>query len=196
MRRINVFVMFFLLAGLLVVPPQRAFACTCMDADYASPKFLDTMDAVFVGRVISVAEIRARTSNPGPYEAMVTFFVQKGYKGIDGAVVEVASNLSGVTCGLDYVVGREYLVFATSRDDVLLTSVCNGSRPVEQAGDLLTQLREYAPLSKAQQASFAVSIPVRRNELWNCRRNFACVMSFRAACENLSALPTPVIFCR
>lgn len=196
MHRVNWLMVCALLAGLFAVTIPRAYACSCVQTDYAAPQYLEKMDAVFVGRVIEIHANANPSADGLPDDKIVTLFVSKGFKGIEEAVLEVASNLSSASCGIDFEVGREYLIFAARRNGQLTTHLCLGTQPLETAAPLLPRLNNAVRVSPAPNTFLPVSIAVKRNAVWNCRANYACRLAFRAACANLRAAPGIVVFCR
>lgn len=196
MRGIRVLLVLLVLAGLLAVSSARAFACSCAHLDYASPKYLAAVDAIFVGRVI------ARRDNPKPIEnwmpsdTLITFAVTKDFKGASTSLIEVASNLSTASCGFNFEIGRDYLVWATKQQGVLVTGLCSGTQNLESATELVRQLGEPRPPPTRSNFLLPISISTNRNAYWNCRRSRACRLAIRSACELFRATPGLIIFCR
>lgn len=196
MRGLRGFTVFALMLSMFALTTPRAFACSCVRVDYAAPEYLAKMDVVFIGRVIEIRDNPLARAYGAADDKIVTLFARKGYKGLDDAVVDVVTNLSSASCGIEFAVGREYLIFATREGERLTTNLCLGTQPLESASDLLPKLAQYNPALPPVNSLPPLVIPARRNAVWNCRRNFACEFTFRAACENFRAASGLVVFCR
>ncbi len=127
-----------LLAVQLSAGAGRAHACECYPE--TGTELLDKADAVFSGRVISVAE----------YWEPVVIEVDRVWK---GAVASTASvhGFDGTSCSYGpFVEGAAYLVYAdvSPSDGTLTTWACSGTARLESVEDALQALqkgREPAP---------------------------------------------------
>jgi len=108
------------LAGLVVRAPM-AWACSCV-ADTTPQKQFTAADVVFVGSVSNVTTLEATA---GDVVAQIT--VTQVYKGSVPAAagVHTPGNVAG--CGVAFVVGSRYAVFATSAGGVYRANLCGGT---------------------------------------------------------------------
>lgn len=145
-----------IVALLLFGNPARAFACSCVGA----PPPLDALansDAVFAGRVVAVVD-----TNPGPHinsadPLRATFQVKTVWKGGAVPTLFVASARNGATCGFPFEQGRDYLIYANSRDGVLETNICTRSTFLNQAQADLAALGAGQAVAAAAPEAFSIS---------------------------------------
>ncbi len=102
-----------------------ATACLCVaqtDADYRSKA-----EVVFAGTVTGVAD-----PNPAPVSTVDpitwTFAVEQTAKGTTEPNQQVVSGRFEGSCGLAFVLGHRYVVYAVRVDGTLRTSLCSGTR--------------------------------------------------------------------
>jgi hypothetical protein len=128
----------------LLVPTQRAYACSCMSTGPACQAYWKT-DAVFDGTVRSVRALdRAQVLAAGPtspiHDRIVRLDVSQGWKGVQPGPIEVATNSEESACGFQFKEGERYLVFArySPADGRLVASRCsltqafNGTGPAAE----------------------------------------------------------------
>jgi hypothetical protein len=97
-------------------------------------------DAVFEGRVVAVTHAASHGDREPPGALRASVEVVQTWKGADRERVVVTTSASGETCGVELEVGRSYLFFATTSGDLLVTSLCDGTRPREQTDDDVAEL--------------------------------------------------------
>jgi len=134
-RRMTVFV---LIAALMWVaaPPERSFACSCVGFTTLEAK--DHADEVFRGTVTEVK--KPWLSNNSGDQAKITLQVDEVWKGEAEQVILVYSSLFDASCGVEFEVGKTFLVFAKYSDGWLKTSMCSGTKEVSYAGQELKDL--------------------------------------------------------
>jgi hypothetical protein len=125
----------FLLAGSLSVT-ERASACSCHEPGTARER-LERVDAVFLGTAIRawrLPDSLARDSAPAwlgssvPAHTQVRLAVDTTWKGADTPEVVVYTYPYSESCGVEFVVGHRYLVFAQRAEhNTLVTSYCFGT---------------------------------------------------------------------
>lgn len=104
----------------LAIAPTPAAACSCSfstapcESMYRGP--------TFVGKAVKVTG--------GPDHPVTTFAVEEVFSGKLGASVTVSS---GGPCGLAFVIGKRYIVYAHGTPDKLSTGMCSRTRLVEDA---------------------------------------------------------------
>jgi hypothetical protein len=133
----------------LVVGERRASACDCVGLP--TTEYLRSADVVYTGRVVSIRADAQRFAWPE-----IEFGLDRTIKGrTDGKrFVLVTQPAKGVNCrGFDFVIGKEYLVFATGRDSetglpgTYGVSWCAGTISLED-DDGKQRLRETLQLTK------------------------------------------------
>jgi hypothetical protein len=120
-----------LLAALLAA--DAALACTCARTP-PPQEAKNFMDAVFLGTVLDVArDVDGR-------QAVVRLKVEKVWKGAKCAEATVVTGVGGGDCGYAFEAGKRYLVYASSDEGKLRTSLCTRTRPAAQAEEDLAAL--------------------------------------------------------
>ena len=113
-----------------------SYACTCAPNE-TPQKALSESTAVFSGRVIELYYI-------DQHYYQVLFDVQESWKGIDEEPLTINTSTSGNTCGYDFELGNDYLVYAHGQTQPiggkpeLGTGICSRTTPISTAqADLL-----------------------------------------------------------
>ena len=146
---------FLCLTGSWLVFLPAAMACQCR----SSRGDLARSDAVFLGTVEEMA-IEDPTADVADDRQVAMFHVQRAWKGITISPQIVASSIPD--CGVSFIPGRAYLVFA--RGDAtgrLLTGQCDGTKRVQDATAELDRLGAaqtwpVAPLDKVNAIRLAL----------------------------------------
>jgi hypothetical protein len=120
-----------LAAGLSVIRPERAYACSCVGI--TTRRALAESDAAFRGTVLSKTDVGWRANG----RTDIRFQVDGVYKGAVFREQVVASPRDSASCGLDPDVGSTWVIFAqigvvgTGNDAVsrLTTGLCHGNIP-------------------------------------------------------------------
>ncbi len=121
-------------AGALVVPASSAYACSCIAA---SPRaHMHHSDAVFTGRLVKVEtpSDRSRIQSSGD-PRVLTFEVDRVYKGAVASLEEVGTVADGAACGLGLRGEGPFLVFASATEAKpgkprYSSYLCSGTRRV------------------------------------------------------------------
>jgi hypothetical protein len=75
---------------------------------------------------VTVVERPLPGGTPGrTNERLVRFVVRRTWKGVAGPIVEISTGMGGGDCGVDFAIGREYIVDAQNRDGRLVTGICD-----------------------------------------------------------------------
>lgn len=127
--------------------PQTCLACSCARPQRTPAEELARVDAVFRGRVIAIAtDERSATKR-------VTFLVDTIWKGPAMHQRVVITTLHSAACGVEFVQGVEYLVYALahagadSSSSLLGTNFCQRTRPVNIAVQDLRELGLGLPIT-------------------------------------------------
>ena len=118
-------------AGLVLLTPASAHACSCVGGDVAA--YADRADVVFTGTLVEVTPPPERLFWSSGDPATYSFDVDRVHQGEVGPSTEVRSAVSGASCGLEGMqTGSRYVVFATL-DDGLWANLCGGTDPCGRA---------------------------------------------------------------
>lgn len=129
-----------------------ALACSCVSPSEGACGLAKGAEAIFTGRVIA----EKKTSESA---TTYTFSVNELFRATPaqiGTNVDVWTAAHGASCGADFGVGVEYLVFAHLADGRYATSLCSGNRPVAEAGAELRYLRRTGQDALAKGAAAAL----------------------------------------
>ena len=102
-------------AALVVSRAPAALACSC--ATLPTAKHFKAAEAVFVGTAMAVES--------SPDRVTAQFSVNEVYKGTVGARAEVKTATSSDVCGVPFVAGQRYAVFAETAE--LEAGLCGGT---------------------------------------------------------------------
>ena len=138
---------FSLIAGLAaLVWPSPAEACSCVGSAPSSTAFRSA-DLVFVGTVTRVdgRKPQSRVNPDGSvsigfgHEAPVTTFeIAKAFKGASARELTIAGD--GTNCDIRFALGEAWLVYASSRDELVTTHTCTRTRLRAEAAEDLAYL--------------------------------------------------------
>ena len=129
---------------------SAAFCCDCHPLDESPAEHAARYDAVFVGTVSSVRDVPADPvhSPNRMWEFPVTeatFEVFDSLEANPSSPVLILTPTEGGACGISFVVGRSYLVFAKREAGRLRSAACDGTAPLPEASDTLRQLELSMP---------------------------------------------------
>ena len=137
-KEILVLVLLFLIfIGLF---PRQATACSCAYPESVKDE-LNRKTAVFSGRVIKMEEenkISYIKSSADPIK--VLFEVTDSWKGVDSSQVIVSAARSSASCGYEFELDKEYIVYAYGEINNLETGLCERTALLSAAGDDLAML--------------------------------------------------------
>ena len=152
-----------LLAALLSAPARPAWACSCVPPQGPAVALNDAA-AVFSGTVTGITDrgsfnwmdrVRQFLGQP-PQSAfmasrLVTLSVADSWKGVTETPVSVGTTGSSASCGYDFVLGGQYVVYAYADGGQLLTNICLRTVELSQAATDLSylQTRPSLPITAA-----------------------------------------------
>lgn len=119
---------------------SEVMACSC--AIRPPTLFVDDLyddaRAVFVGEPLAITPV---IDGDGFVRSLhVDFLVHESWKGVTGSRMGLTTSGDEASCGVDFQVGREYLIFAFASDDRLSANLC----AVKDAGAADDELRALA----------------------------------------------------
>lgn len=103
---------------------SEVMACSCAVRPPALfvDELYDDARAVFVGEPFAITPVMDGT---GFVQSVhVDFVVHESWKGVTGSRMGLTTSGDEASCGVDFQVGREYLVFAFASDDGLSANLC------------------------------------------------------------------------
>lgn len=142
----------------VILCQAAALGCTCVEAPKTSTAFRKAK-TVFVGEVVYVAEHSHypkrweeddHDGDPLPFIRLVTFKIEKSWKGARRSEVEVWIDVGFFNCsGLNFRMGEKYLVYAREHKGSLVLYWCSHSAlverfPSEEASKQIKQLESFS----------------------------------------------------
>ncbi|UUZ80911.1 hypothetical protein LJK88_40105 [Paenibacillus sp. P26] len=127
----------------LLSQPTPCEACSCRTP--ALDEAVSRSGSVFAGKVLEIKWV------PDPYESngalaykhAVRFEVERTFKGPDTSQIIVNAGAGESSCGIDFVQGESYLVFAYETEHhELVTRLCSRTRALSSASEDLAALGE------------------------------------------------------
>jgi len=103
----------------------RANACSCVQQTGAQQAA--RADVVFRGTVTVIEPPITGLVISSADPMSIRFAVEAVYKGDATRTYWVSTERSGASCGFDFLVGRQYTVFAGVREDRVHTDICSGT---------------------------------------------------------------------
>jgi hypothetical protein len=117
---------------ILMFLPKNSYACSCVQPGTPSEE-LNNSKAVFTGKVLEIKEDKKS------YEKKVMFEVLSTFKGVSESPVTLYTGMDSAACGFNFIVGEEYLVYA-SGDGKLQTTLCSRTAELSAANNDLKEL--------------------------------------------------------
>ena len=143
MRLIKTQIPVLLLASVRMLLPGFVVACDCGYAG-APCKAFEKTPTVFVGLVTTISRMDVKTtSGDDYYDRLVSFAVERSYKGLTAKTADVLSVWNS-DCGYRFQEGVRYLVYAYPRSSTgkLTTGICSRTRPLSEASEDLEYLNK------------------------------------------------------
>lgn len=124
-------------------------ACSCVMPG-APAEELKSHAAVFAGQVVSLSQPNrfGQAVSPSFAETGVEFQVNRVWKGDVGENTRITTPPTGGACGVPFVEGEEYLVYAyasAQEDGGYAANICSRTRPLSEAAEDLEALGEGNP---------------------------------------------------
>jgi hypothetical protein len=132
--------MLVMVAWLLL--PLCAKPCDCPYAGAPCKAFANT-PTVFAGRVVQISTINRKTPFGDDFkDRLVSFEVERTYRGWEAKTAEIVTGWGGDDCGYDFREGVRYLVYAYPHRETgkLYTGICQRTRPLSAASEDLEYL--------------------------------------------------------
>jgi hypothetical protein len=136
-----------ILSVLLLIAPGAVRACSCaVVVSYGCDISLVPVDVVFLAKVTSKVEIGESATDSDTKSIRgyaVHLHTIENFQGQaePGQEVVVSTGQGNGDCGVPFLVGTSYLVYASSHEGQLSTNICAGTVPEVMAGGTLKELR-------------------------------------------------------
>lgn len=122
--------------------PNTSHACSCVESGTVQEE-LTRSSAVFSGKVIEIVDKNKNNSIQSSADPIaVVFEVEESWKGMDQTQVVVYTERSSDSCGYEFVLNNEYLVYARENAVDLNTSICSRTTLLSAADQDMKELGE------------------------------------------------------
>jgi hypothetical protein len=136
----NILLMCILFSIIPFALPTTSYACSCAPPPSVE-EALQQKTAVFSGKVINMKEYKKFWgSSADPVE--ILFEVTGAWKGVKQSEVIVNTEISSASCGYNFEMNKEYLVYAYGDEYGLKTGLCERTKLISAAADDLAVLGE------------------------------------------------------
>lgn len=113
---------------------EAALACSCATKSVAEE--VSQSELVFFGRAVLVNKLSAN-------DVITTFKIDKIIKGEPKPYnfVDIYSGVVSPACGIEFDIGKDYLIFTYLENGELFTNSCTLSAPISESSEVLRQLK-------------------------------------------------------
>ncbi|BDH62463.1 hypothetical protein MTP04_25930 [Lysinibacillus sp. PLM2] len=141
MKKIKIFVIFsFLIAFSFNFTATETYACSCA-APGTPTEELNRSTAVFSGEVIKIVDPNKDADIQSSADLLeVQLKVKETWKGVDETVVTLYTARESASCGFNFTLNEEYLVYANKSEDALQVNICSRTAPLMTATSDLEEL--------------------------------------------------------
>ena len=127
---------------------RDAFGCSCVEPKPPA-EALEESKTVFSGKVVSI--------DSNEFGKLVTFDVDRAWKGVSKDRVTAATPANSAACGYDFEEGREYLIYSHDDEGSLSVIICSRTQPLDGAtADLIVLGDGYQPVQAADSGNVVV----------------------------------------
>lgn len=128
---------FMLMSNLL---PSTSYACSCVQPGTVHES-LEESNAVFSGKVVEIVDENEKKFNKSSADLLaVRFEVEETWKGVTQTQVIVYTARDSASCGFEFALNDEYLVYAKEIKGQLEVSLCSRTNSLEAANADIIEL--------------------------------------------------------
>ncbi|MFC7685046.1 hypothetical protein [Ureibacillus sp. GCM10028918] len=141
--KIKLLIVFLLMFPFLVnFSTTSSFACSCV-VPGTTQEELDKSDFVYSGKVIEIYDLNARAIVKSSIDLLeVKFEVLDTWKGVNESEVLVYTERDSASCGVNFTINEEYLVYGNEHDGRKSVNLCSNTALLTEATDDLEALGE------------------------------------------------------
>jgi len=155
---------------IITVRAAQADACTYPSPGPACQNAFD-VDAVFLGTATNITPMGATPTPTFPH-VVVTFSLERAFRGVENATMAVRTGNGGGDCGYRFKAGERYLVYAyRQKDGTLTTGISTRTRLASQAKEDLEFLSHLASPSQSGHVFGVVKTSMRDLAFGQSRRS-------------------------
>ncbi len=122
--------------------PHTSHACSCVESGPVQEE-LERSSAVFSGEVIEIVDKNKNNSMQSSADAIAVLFeVEESWKGVNQTEVVIYTERSSASCGFEFTLNNNYLVYANEMGGDLKVSLCSRTALLSSATEDLEELGE------------------------------------------------------
>ncbi|MFT4414928.1 hypothetical protein ACLM5H_13795 [Fredinandcohnia humi] len=130
-----ILVIMLLSLTIIVFFPRQISACSCANPESVKDE-LNRKTAVFSGKVIDLVDKNKYSYIKSSADLVqVLFEVNESWKGTNASQVIVSTARSGASCGYEFELNKEYIVYAYGDKDNLETGFCERTALLSEASE-------------------------------------------------------------
>lgn len=140
-RKVSIGMILILLISLmmLLIPANPTYACSCASLPSVNEN-LAMKTAVFAGKVVSIKNNSFSLFKSSADPVQVTLEVSEVWKGPAQQKIVITTAESSASCGYNFDLNSEYLVYASGENNQLSTGLCEGTKLLSSAASDLAIL--------------------------------------------------------
>jgi Tissue inhibitor of metalloproteinase len=140
-RKVSISMLLILLISflMLLIPATPTYACSCASLPPADEN-LARKTAVFAGKVVSIKNANFSIFKSSADPVQVTLEVSEVWKGPAQQKIVITTAESSASCGYNFDLNSEYLVYAHGENNQLSTGLCEGTKLLSSAASDLAIL--------------------------------------------------------
>jgi hypothetical protein len=131
-----------------------SYACSCAELDSVKEAF-EGSSAVFSGKVVEIVDANKNKSIQSSADSIkVLFEVEESWKGINQTQITVNTARSSDSCGYEFDLNKEYLVYANETNGTFNVSLCSrttllslAEKDIQELGEGLKPTKQVSNIS-------------------------------------------------
>lgn len=156
--------------------PTTSYACSCAEPDTVKEE-LRHSSAVFSGRVVEIVDENKNKSIQSSADPIAVLFeVEESWKGLNQTQITVYTERSSASCGYEFDLNKEYLVYAHEANGAFKVSYCSRTTLLPTAEKDIRELGQgEKPIEKVSSDSNVIKgedqinpeNPANNNKIYN-----------------------------
>ena len=141
--KIKLLTVFLLIFPFVVnLSATSSYACSCIQPGTAVEE-MEKSDFVFSGKVLDIQDQNANAYSQSSADLLeAQFKVSNTWKGVNETEVLVHTERESASCGFNFIIDEEYLVFGNENDGKIRVSLCSKTAVLSDAAAELKELGE------------------------------------------------------
>ncbi|MCR2822955.1 hypothetical protein [Lederbergia panacisoli] len=124
------------------ISPIKSLACSCIPVGTVQEE-VDRSTDVFSGKVVEIVDSNKNKKNQSSADLLeVKFEVDKSWKGSNQSELIVYTERDSASCGFEFSLNEEYIVYANEVDGQLRVNLCSRTAQLTAATEDLNELGE------------------------------------------------------